>query len=320
MMYTFWVGFAWLTPTVALQLPRQNLTEARIPMTPHRQVMVQTMPTTDMILTRGDADIFMHHMPEKDLVACGCGKCGSTAMWSLIYELTFRHPWNFSGMPYIQDVTSDRWEGKVIHESDETRQKTIMDRTFSFALIRDPKERLVSSWKSKVACRGDVFGTDTRDRNFLTQRLLQLAGTLHDDELQCLSLDDFLQALLKVHEQHLEMYLDRHFLPQSLGCFSKFSPEQWSMVASITDAEAFRALAERLGNHWESPQAVHASTSSVQVSPRALEILDTITRAEYDTLQGHLRPWSRITQAGLYLLQEGPAEVWSLSVEESADI
>eukprot|EP00448_Togula_jolla_P005481 CAMPEP_0170593374 /NCGR_PEP_ID=MMETSP0224-20130122/13413_1 /TAXON_ID=285029 /ORGANISM="Togula jolla, Strain CCCM 725" /LENGTH=277 /DNA_ID=CAMNT_0010917321 /DNA_START=208 /DNA_END=1041 /DNA_ORIENTATION=+ len=252
-------------------------------------------------LQRQDTNIFMHYMPEENLVACGCGKCGSTSMWHYIYEKKFGHPWNYTGEPYAQDVTSERWEGKVIHEKDMDNQSEIMKNAgFKFALVRDPKERLISSWKSKVACNGDLYGTDVGTREFFTQRLLETAGNGRSSKVPCLSLEDFLETLQKVHSNQKERFLDRHFLPQTEGCFSRFSPGNWSMIATISDPQAFSKLGEALGSYGNPAPYEHASTSQVQVTERSLELLNNITAKEYELLGDHLQP-QKIVSAGVYM-------------------
>mmetsp|Transcript_67624 Transcript_67624/g.147297 ORF Transcript_67624/g.147297 Transcript_67624/m.147297 type:complete len:312 (+) Transcript_67624:39-974(+) len=266
-------------------------------------------------LKRSDLDIFMHYMPEDNVVACGCGKCGSTSMWHFIYEKKFGHPWEYKGEPYAQEVTSERWEGKVIHEKDEVEQASIMDKAFSFALIRDPKERLISSWKSKVSCAGDVYGTDVLTRDFFTQRLLETAGNGPSSKVHCLSLEDFLAALQKVHQAQKERFLDRHFLPQTSGCFFKFPPEKWSMVATASDGEAFYTLAEKLGAQGAPAPYEHASTARVNVSERALALLDNVTAAEYEML-GQYLPEQHIIQPGVYLQSSANPSLSSFHLEE----
>mmetsp|Transcript_10287 Transcript_10287/g.23148 ORF Transcript_10287/g.23148 Transcript_10287/m.23148 type:complete len:303 (+) Transcript_10287:68-976(+) len=252
-------------------------------------------------LKRGDLNIFLHHMPQEDVVACGCGKCGSTSMWHFIYEKKFGHRWNYSGTPYVQDVTSSRWEGKVLHERYEKKQEEIMNKSFSFALIRDPKERLISAWKSKIACMGSRYGTDMGTRDYFTQQLLQAAGHSNYADQHCLSLEDFLKALQHAYALKNENFLDRHFLPQTAGCFSKFPPERWSMVAPITDSIAFSVLGERLGSTGAvAAPREHASRSKVEVSPRAMALLDDVTAPEYAILRNHL-PMPRMTRQGIYL-------------------
>jgi len=254
--------------------------------------------------------IFMHYMPEENLVACGCGKCGTTSMWSFIYERKFGQPWSYMDEPFVQEVTSERWHGKVLHETDEVVQHQIMAQVnLSFALVRDPKERLLSSWKSKLACEGELFGTDVPTRAYFTQRLLETAGW-HSPEVTCLSLGDFLEALKRVHELNRQQYLDRHFLPQSDGCFSRFPPEKWSMVTTVSNTEAFDVLAEKLGSSGGEVPYTHASTSKVAVSEEALALLDEVTASEYELLRDYL-PYPKIRSAGVYV-RTGTSSSWFL--------
>merc|ERR1719379_1867238 len=88
-------------------------------------------------------------------------------IYDQIFPSTWVDTWKGKGPPYVQDVLSERWKmnGNQVFRQvlDETKQDRIMKKAFSFALIRDPKERLVSAWKSKLACE-DWYGVDTYDR------------------------------------------------------------------------------------------------------------------------------------------------------------
>jgi len=71
----------------------------------------------------------------------------------------------------------------------------------SMAVIRDPKERIISSWKSKITCYDVEYHTDVGDRKKFVNELLNLAGLPtafasglpdSDPESLCLSLTEFL--------------------------------------------------------------------------------------------------------------------------------
>merc|ERR1740115_54996 len=61
----------------------------------------------------------------------------------------------------------------VIPEFKEQRE--LMDSAYSFALVRDPKERLISAWKSKIACGGE-YHTDFDTRQWMVSELRLLAN------------------------------------------------------------------------------------------------------------------------------------------------
>mmetsp|Transcript_34828 Transcript_34828/g.75964 ORF Transcript_34828/g.75964 Transcript_34828/m.75964 type:complete len:308 (-) Transcript_34828:119-1042(-) len=262
-----------------------------------------------------EREIFMHYLPEKKVVACGCGKCGSTSMWNFIYAGQFGHPWSYTGSPYVQDVLSERWEGKVEHLKNMTEQIAAMEEGFSFALIRDPKERLISAWKSKIAC-DTRFGTDTRERTFLTQRLLQTAEKEHAPEQNCMDLETFLDALQSAHQLGKQGFLDRHFLPQNEGCFSRFKPSRWSMVAAVDHSGAFAELGNRLGNPAELPNK-HASTSHVTISERAAELLTNVTAKEYEVLADFLPQASHVAVGASVLRRGAPKIVGTLDLSNA---
>merc|ERR1712183_28610 len=137
---------------------------------------------------------------------------------------------------------------------DQKNQDVIMNKAFSFALIRDPKERIVSSWKSRIACEN--WAVDLYDRSHYDGHQHQYKGFVShiqrlrgaDENITCMPLDMFVEALLDIKKLGRSANLDRHFLAQDLGCFYRFPPERWSKVTTITAPDAFVELAGRLGS------------------------------------------------------------------------
>lgn len=241
-------------------------------------------------VSQRDDDGGYHYMPVEKNLICICAKCGSTSLYELLYNLTFGRPWNYTDQPYIHDVASPRWEGKFKVLNSVTASHLITGpETFSFALMRDPKERLISSWKSKVACDGGGnWGTDLVDRAWMVPELRELAGFR---SMTCMSFEKFVNTLAQVHHTGLAALLNVHFRPQQLGCFRDVAPPLWSMVAEITDGKAAAKFGKRFGdeNVFEFPHD-HSSppTSSVIITPRAHELLNEITKEEYALLATRL--------------------------------
>mmetsp|Transcript_43222 Transcript_43222/g.94194 ORF Transcript_43222/g.94194 Transcript_43222/m.94194 type:complete len:289 (-) Transcript_43222:97-963(-) len=229
------------------------------------------------------SDLFMRYMPKHRLAVCACAKCGSTSLWNYLYENEFGTPWQWSDEPYVQHVTSDRWQGRFVQVRDPAEQERIMDQEFSFALIRDPKERLVSAWKSKFACGDSTrFHTDLETRDSYVNALLTLAGW--KTHVHCLSLDAFTFVLEKVHSLGRAQSLDRHVLPQHLGCFKDFPPHRFSRVTRIDEDGAFLPLALRLNTTQAMPRHLHVSTDGVLVTEKIEARLEQITSEEYAML------------------------------------
>jgi len=177
-------------------------------------------------------------------------------MYEYIYKQHFGQQWPDAGRsPYVQDLDSKPWEKTFEMVTDYIEQKVIMKHAYSFALIRDPKERLLSAWKSKVTC-DNGYGVDKGDRAHWSDKAGQYMGFVQHlqrlrgkpENVTCMGLDEYAQALLDSHWLDRANLLDRHFLPQSDGCFFRFGPESWSNVALIDDTIALRQLAKRMGN------------------------------------------------------------------------
>lgn len=232
-----------------------------------------------------DDDGGYHYMPHEKVLICICAKCGSTSLYEFLYAETFGKPWNYTGIPYIHDVMSPRWEDKFeVLSSGQTAKVMEDDEAFKFALMRDPKVRLTSSWKSKVACDGTGnWGTDKKDRARMVPRLRDLAGM---ERAECLDFDSFVETLNVVHEKGLAANLNVHFRPQQHGCFREFEPSLWSKVAPISDPGAAHELAEQLGDSRVSdfPHQHSSHSDDIVISKKAEELLDKITKEEYEIL------------------------------------
>ena len=162
---------------------------------------------------------------------CTCAKCGSTSMWLELFAIvqgkSFKSM-NYTGPPWIHDLTNKKlWTN--IHAKRKTDWSNF-DNQNSFALIRDPKKRIVSAWKSKVTCDTDK---EINGHIRLVPELLKLAGTKHNITARtgkgfpCLDLSDYLAVLSHIHAQGKEGLLEAHFLPQHLGYnyyWSRFDP------------------------------------------------------------------------------------------------
>jgi len=241
-----------------------------------------------MALRRDDGGY--HYLPESNTLVCACAKCGTTSLYSLVYFELFGKNWTWDDSPYMQDVISWRWMGKFRVLDSDQAAKTIRDNnTFSFALYRDPKERLISSWKSKVAC-GEEWETDTVDRSIMVPKLRALAGRPTAD---CLSFEDFTYTLAEVHRHGLAAELDIHFRPQNLGCFREFGFSEWTTVATAGNTFAGQTLANHVGKYpVKGFPFEHRSIAkaTLEVTERAKRLLEFITHDEYMNL--HLTPVS----------------------------
>lgn len=233
----------------------------------------------------------LRYMPEHNLIVCACAKCGSSSMYEFIFKHEFGKTWPFTGQPFVQTVISPRWEGRF-NTISRNRETQVFKKAWSFALIRDPIERLVSAWMSKVACDEDRTGVDKRDRRRMLPELWRLAGK--DALGSCMSLDEFAETLQIIHNNGLAHKLNAHFRPQDSVCFSKFHSSKWSKVATIRDKPAFAQLARHLGssgNEVVVPRA-HVSLRSMAkpypISNSTVDKLHAVTANEYKMLAPHL--------------------------------
>jgi hypothetical protein len=205
---------------------------------------------------------------------------------------------NYTGPPWIHNLSN-----KKLWTNIQAKRKTdwsSFEKQDSFALIRDPKERILSAFKSKVRCdtHADIDG-----HRRLVPFLLNLAGSNitarvdSDSGFPCLDLSDYLSVLLQVHTQGKEGFLDTHFLPQHLGCFKYAPPSMWTVVTSISDPNARCSLksvvtrstdASKVDNDCEMTKSHGTSSEPLTLTVEDEVILDKITSKEYDILAQYL--------------------------------
>lgn len=231
-------------------------------------------------------------MPDRKVVVCACAKCGSTSMLQYVYANTFGHNWSYSGEPYLQEVWSERWESQFKVLNDFASQQHAMHDpdTFSFALIRDPKERVLSAWSSKAACDQEWSLTaDTADRAILVPKLLALQGK--GQKADCLELHEFLVVLKDIQDANKTAQLNDHFRPQTHQCFTDFTPDHWSKVVEIGAPHSFDELGHVLSGAKQGPPP-HSHTSYhgfYSMTKEDEKLLDEITADERGMLSKYLQ-------------------------------
>lgn len=258
-------------------------------------------PDNVVNLAEGRDDMFLRYIPDKNVVLCACAKCGTTSLFQYAYELAFGKSWVSmynETEPWPQEVLSERWDNKMRIVNETAEQDQIMKSAYSIAVIRDPKERLISAWKSKLAC-DDSYGVDSHDRSYFVHDsnhtawprgfvfgFQKLYGA--EENITCLTLPMFVDGLLAIKSLGRSKYLDRHFLPQDEGCFLEYPAEKWSRVAPISYQGAFDELSEKMGSKSKPMLWTHASTQVVYVSEEVSHKLDLVTEDEYKMLAPYL--------------------------------
>ena len=281
-------------------------------------------------------------------IICACAKCGSTSLFNFMYKAIFEEKWPYHDAPWIQEVDSRRWSG-VFNKSDMSDQDLInfissgqqqQQHVFSMAIIRDPKQRMISAWKSKAACPkdGSNWGKDPDSPRLVTQ-LLQLSGIkpTHSNTYfagkkpvaYCLTLEEFLDALQIIHKDIQAISnIDRHFRPQSMECFRHTDPNQWSYVSTVSNpglVDAFRQALGRKPSESAMPNLHGSSPSkSFGLSRHYAHILDQITYDEYRILWKHLGlssppppPAAQPPKQQKVLLLAGPHKTGSSSIQSN---
>ena len=237
----------------------------------------------------------------KPATLCTCAKCGSSSLWEELFAIVEGKPFksmNYTGPPWIHTLSN-----KELWTNIEAKRKTdwsnFKDQD-SFALIRDPKDRIMSAWKSKVTCDTDK---EIRGHRIFVPELLNLVGpssniTARTDKgFPCLDLSEYLAVLSQIHGQGREGLLESHFLPQHLGCFKDVPPSMWTVVTTISGPNALCSLksvvsksTNNMSNTDDDCQMIktHNYNRSVDLSRADEVILDRITSKEYEMMGQYL--------------------------------
>ena len=146
------------------------------------------------------------------------------------------------------------------------------------AIVRNPVTRLVSTWKSKLACWVDFYGTDWNDAVEIVPRLMRAAGlpiaAAGEHGKTCLRFDVFVQVLRKIRARlgALEMErVDHHLMSQSEACgIGRFKYNITVPVENMLRAPELQLLYQRFGVDSSMYPLGHAHQSTgKKITPHA---------------------------------------------------
>ena len=153
-------------------------------------------------------------------VFCVCSKCGSTSFLSSTWEALTGVSWPETAHFWPHDI--DKWH--TLAECGPNCQRAGDSKAlgrrpdFQVWLTRDPIDRLVLAYHSKVQCCGARNRREPcypdRNANFVP-KMARLAGI---PPQSCFFFDEYVEALATVNEKHLQANLNPHFMPQHLYC------------------------------------------------------------------------------------------------------
>lgn len=234
--------------------------------------------------------------PFQRAVVCMCGKCGSTSFFNMLYQQIFDQPFKGPKNVYVQETDSEPWKGVFQKRLNVSNAKEILShpKTFSFAIIREPISRLISAWKSKLACDDKRWKTEIGARWFLMQGLLELSGmpipkrfqglNLKESKDQyCLEFPEYVEALRLVYSRGKQDELNGHFNPQHLHCFRTTKPTDWTHIVVASDPSIAPIFANLLGLKNENVTMPHSRQTAgniLEISDNEVAILESITADE----------------------------------------
>lgn len=220
------------------------------------------------------------------LTACACDKCGSTTLMSVLYNAIAAHP---SSTVHQHNIRN--WHEPGVHATGQPGD-------VHFHVVRDPIERYISAWHSRLQC---CNGTTTRacfSKHAVVQSLATMANRPH---VQCFTFTDFVDTLHSMHTKGKQGGLNPHLLPQDLACPK---PDQKAFVFRGDIAKvacALEALSPKyfarpikvpLHHHSTTREAIHNVSD---VHGETLRRLCEVAAPEYKWLDWELpRPCARL--------------------------
>ena len=219
--------------------------------------------------TKRMGQMFLFTGNNLSLSVCICAKCGSTSLFFALYQMISGNAFPRTGPPWVHDFRD--WQFANVTDSPNPGDLHLV-------VTRDPVDRYVSAFHSKIKCCDDNVTSCYQDRSdHLGPPLARLAGA---PPRPCMSYDEYVHALTAVHRKGLQPYLNPHFKPQHLSCpIPARSP---SIVVDLPLASRILSRLKGYGFHRVTIPHMHAT-------PRGGEGLDTaplaaLSRAESQAL------------------------------------
>lgn len=205
------------------------------------------------------------YFPDSSVVVCGCAKCGTTSLMAWIYKVTHNgKSWPYVGPPWIHSF-SPRWGNtNVVLLNAKAQARVFADPTvLTVALVREPSERLLSSWQSKLQCEAGKRGEIDADGPAVIRTIAAVLGgaatitsrpplplfTVRMSRVVnrgCLYVHEYAALLDEVHRRHDPSHLDAHILPQQHGCFKSQPYQTWTFTTQAKYLSANDTALRRL--------------------------------------------------------------------------
>ena len=155
---------------------------------------------------------FLYSSGRKTFSVCTCAKCGSTSLYLMLYSAVAGRQY-----PYYYENTSKplnvhnfaQWGLRNV-----TRTEKHGD--VHFIMTRDPVERYLSAFFSKIQCCADNRSRCFSDRDDkVPMSLLRLASRPRKG---CMTFEEYTDVLEELHTRNMQQHMDDHVMPQDLTC------------------------------------------------------------------------------------------------------
>jgi hypothetical protein len=236
-----------------------------------------------------------------------CAKCGSTSLFNAVYTGLYgkRFGLDGPGPPWVQNwekwPSEGRPEGSLMVSAEALQNKAPTIPKIFFQVVRDPVERYISSFHSKVKCcwrnntsspERKICADDYADVPKVVQSIRRLADSDMPAGNPCLFFDEFATLMETIHSKGMQYDADlnQHVRAQTL----LFEPGWVRWAGTVQDLGMAMHGLRNYGLHpinmkhfhgsgranWNSTWAQRTETGHIP----ALETLCKLAQAEYAAL------------------------------------
>mmetsp|Transcript_15157 Transcript_15157/g.36966 ORF Transcript_15157/g.36966 Transcript_15157/m.36966 type:complete len:268 (+) Transcript_15157:91-894(+) len=226
--------------------------------------------------------MFMDPKLGTSITICICAKCGSTSFMRAMYKSLTGKSYDGPGLHsfmqwHVPGVQTSQAPGDVhIH------------------VVRDPYERYLSAFHSKIKCCPGTSSPCFQDLNDnFVPGILKLAGN-RTASAQCMHLNDYARSLAFIYANGLSKSINGHFLPQHLlpCAFARDLPprktiyirgttSQLANILPLLSGFTFPGGPLRVQHFHRTPR----NNSEYEITPIAHESLCSVARAEIEALR-----------------------------------
>lgn len=224
-----------------------------------------------------------------------CDKCGSTTMFEMLFLAVYGRRWvRRPTPPWVQEWTvwpkPGRPTGSMLLYAGHLQQHPEVA-WVHYHVYRDPVDRYISSYFSKLRCCGDpknriACASDLGERKILRSLSWEAQVPI---ETPCVYFEEYAGLLNKARALNRSEGLDSHLRPQR---FPSSAPHRIVLAGTVADTVPLLNRLTWLGLHKTADLGVTHATNKHGFKPTAtaMRLLCSAAAPEYDSFKLPLNP------------------------------